>query len=422
MTNLSMGLLAALQLLTNLALQVVVLSIVGVGASTDAYVAAQAVPLLLISVLATSLQNVWQPRLAVLNNDIAARGAAQRLALGQAVIIFGVPVLLLLLCSPIWVKLLFPGFSLAQVSLTVTMTQVLLVASFFNGHASLLTTFQRSRDRFVGPELAQLIAFIVAIAAVVPALQVFGIGAVPWVILARSIVVCLVLYVMAERPAISPLEVLKKRDLWPGTAVLMAGSSIYKTGPLVDRFWISMAPAGSVTVYNLVQIGMNALAIVLDRAICVPAAPTLARFAQARDFTGLRRLYRQCVRRTIYAVIALPLLLVAIHPFWPTLAGAVLKVSPEFAEQMWVLSFMLLGYLIVAGCGYAVMASFYAMGDMRTPVTIGVAGFLVGVVLKSAAFLQIGITGLAIATSAYYVLNLVVLILLLEKRIRDEVS
>jgi len=299
---------------------------------------------------------------------------------------------------------------------------VLLVASFFNGHASLLTTFQRSRDRFVGPELAQLIAFIVAIAAVVPALQVFGIGAVPWVILARSIVVCLVLYVMAERPAISPLEVLKKRDLWPGTAVLMAGSSIYKTGPLVDRFWISMAPAGSVTVYNLVQIGMNALAIVLDRAICVPAAPTLARFAQARDFTGLRRLYRQCVRRTIYAVISLPLLLVAIHPFWPTLAGAVLKVSPEFAEQMWVLSFMLLGYLIVAGCGYAVMASFYAMGDMRTPVTIGVAGFLVGVVLKSAAFLQIGITGLAIATSAYYVLNLVVLILLLEKRIRDEVS
>jgi peptidoglycan biosynthesis protein MviN/MurJ (putative lipid II flippase) len=417
-----MGLLAALQLLTNLALQVVVLSIVGVGASTDAYVAAQAVPLLLISVLATSLQNVWQPRLAVLNNDVAARGVGQRHALGQAVIIFGVPVLILLLFSRIWVKLLFPGFSLAQVSLTVTMTQVLLVASFFNGHASLLTTFQRSRDRFVGPELAQLIAFIVAIAAVVPALQVFGIEAVPWVILGRSIVVCLVLYVMAERPAISPLEVLKKRDLWPGTAVLMAGSSIYKTGPLVDRFWISMAPAGSVTVFNLVQIGMNALAIVLDRAICVPAAPTLARFAQARDFTGLRRLYRQCVRRTVYAVIALPLLLVAIHPFWPTLAGAVLKVSPEFAEQMWVLSFMLLGYLIVAGCGYAVMASFYALGDMRTPVTIGVAGFLVGVVLKSAAFLQIGITGLAIATSAYYVLNLVVLILLLEKRIRDEVS
>ena len=422
MRNLSLGALAALQLLTNLALQVVVLSIVGVGTSTDAYIAAQAVPLLLVSVLATSLQNVWQPRLAVLNDDLAARSAGQSLALGQALVIFGVPVLVLAIFARVWAKFLFPGFSLDQLSLTATMTQVLLVASFFNGQVALLTTVQRSRDRFVWPEIAQLIAFIVAIAAVIPALRTFGIEAVPWVVVGRSVLVCLILYVMAERPALAPIEALRKRDLWPGTAVLMAGSSIYKTGPLVDRFWISMAPAGSVTVFNLVQTGMNALAIVLDRAICVPAAPTLARFAQARDFTGLRALYRQCVRRTVYAVAVLPLILFAVHPFWASVAGTVLKIDPVLAEQMWVLSFMLLGYLIVAGCGYAVMASFYALDDMRTPVTIGIAGFMVGVVLKSAAFLQIGITGLAIATSAYYVLNLVVLIYLLERKIRGEVS
>lgn len=422
MTSLSLGLLATLQLLANLALQVVVLSIVGVGAATDAYVAAQAVPVLLVSVLATSLQNVWQPRLAVLANDENGRRVAQRLAQGQVLILLGVPVVALLLTSSVWVKWLFPGFSSEQLTLTATMARVLLLASLLNGHAALLTTAQRARDRFIGPELLQLIAFLLAIGGVILAMPRFGIEAVPWVSAARALTVCVVLYSMTERPGLAPHEALQKRELWSAAGMLIAGSSIYKTGPLVDRFWISMAPAGSVTVFNLVQTGMSALATVLDRAICVSATPTLARLAQTGEMTGLRSLYRQCVRRTLYVVAVVPLLLIAIRPFWPYLTGTVLKIAPALAEQMWLICFMLLGYLIVAGCGSAVMAAFYALGDTRTPVTIGVAGFLIGVVLKSVGFLGFGILGLAIATSAYYVLNLVVLIALLERKTRAEVS
>jgi len=422
MRNASLGLLAALQLLTNLALQVVVLSIVGVGSMTDAYVAAQAVPVLLVSVLATSLQNVWQPRLAVLNDDNAARMNAQSLAHGQALIVFGVPVLLLMLSSSIWVKLLFPGFSADQLSLTAKMTQILLAASLFNGSSSLLTTAQRSRDRFIGPEVVQLIGFILAIAAAIPLLRLYGIDAVPWIILGRSVAVSLVLYEMAERPGAAPVTALRTTDIWPGAALLLAGSSIYKTGPLVDRYWISTAPAGSVTVFNLVQAGMNALATVLDRAICVPAGPALARLAQAGEMEALRSLYRQCVRRALYAIAALTLLLFAVQPFWADLAGLALKISPVLAQQMWLVCLSLLGYLLVAGCGYAVIAGFYALGDMRTPVSVGVVGFLIGVVLKSVAFLKFGVLGLAVATSAYYVLNLVVLIVLLERKTRADVS
>jgi peptidoglycan biosynthesis protein MviN/MurJ (putative lipid II flippase) len=121
----------------------------------------------------------------------------------------------------------------------------------------------------------------------------------------------------------------------------------------------------------------GALATVIDRALNVPAAPSMARMAEAGDMAGMRRLYRQCVRRAAFMVASVAVLL---------------------------------------------MAAFYALGDTRTPVTIGVSGFLIGLVLESLAFLWLGLLGLAAATSVYYVANLLILSAPLEKRIRVQVS
>lgn len=415
--NLSLGAIAALQLASNLLLQLVLVSLLGPGEATDAYIAAQTMPVLLIAILATSLQNVWQPRFAVLHDKPAEWHAAQRTAQGQALLLIAGSCLLLLLTTRLWVPLLFPGFSTAQQHLTAELSGLLLLGALFNGHAALFTAAQRGRDRFIGPELLPLFASLLMIVGVALTLRRYGVEVVAWASLARSVTVCLVLYLMAGRPLPAPVRGIRSGEAWRAVRPLLLGSALYKTGPLIDRFWMSQAPAGSVTVFNLVQTGMAGVAAVLERTFTVSAAPRLARLAEQRDMQGIRSVYRGCIGRTTLVVSLLSLALLAAYPIWPWLLSVTLRIETAIAHQMWIVLLLLLGYLHVASCGSVVMQTFYALGETRLPVQVSSVMFVLGAIIKSVAFIGFGMYGLALATSAYYLANLVIMCLLLERRI-----
>lgn len=422
MLNFSLGVLAALQLLTNFILQVAVISTLGVGRETDAYIAAQTLPLLFFSILSVSMQSVWQPRLAVLSDNVGSWRKEQGFAQGQALVLFGTSVLLLCFSARLWAPLLFPGFTTEQVALTVSLTQVTLVATVLNGHAALLSTAQRARNRFIAVEVVSLTISVVAIGAVMTCAKRYGVESVVWINLARAALICGSFWMLAERPIPLLWGKSLNKDTWRNMTPLLAGSLLYKTGPVVDKFWSSQAPTGSVTIFNLVQTGMGALAIVFDKAFSVSATPRLARLANAKDFRGFRALYRGCLKRISMAVAAIAVLLALVEPVWSLMVEKVLKVQEPFAGQMWLISILLLGYLHVAASGVVMAAAFYAMGDVKTPVKIGVIGFIIGVFFKSALFIAFGISGLAIATSFYYIGNLVAMCWLLEKRINARLS
>jgi peptidoglycan biosynthesis protein MviN/MurJ (putative lipid II flippase) len=82
-----------------------------------------------------------------------------------------------------------------------------------------------------------------------------------------------------------------------------------------------------------------------------------------------------------------------------------------------LLCVLLLGFLQVSASGSVPVAAFVALGDTRTPARLSIVAFIAGVVLKSLCFLWTGLAGLALATSVYYLGNLVVVTLFLERRL-----
>jgi putative peptidoglycan lipid II flippase len=136
----------------------------------------------------------------------------------------------------------------------------------------------------------------------------------------------------------------------------------------------------------------------------------------------VRALYRRCVWRITVATAAAAILLLAAQPSWQRLTGALLNIDAAAAAQLWLVCLLLLGYLHVAASGTVVVAAFCAMGQASTPVRIGVAMFIVSIVVKSLGFIFWGLAGLAATTSAYYIVNMAVLSLLLEKKIDDHES
>jgi putative peptidoglycan lipid II flippase len=78
-----------------------------------------------------------------------------------------------------------------------------------------------------------------------------------------------------------------------------------------------------------------------------------------------------------------------------------------------------LGGVWVGGvAGQIIAASFYAQGDTRTPITIGVIAFTLAIPLKLRGFYVFGVLGLAVAASLYYLGSAGTQWVTLERRIR----
>jgi putative peptidoglycan lipid II flippase len=414
--SVGLGTLAALQLAAGFALQLVVLGSLGVGSQTDAWVAAQAVPMVALAAIAVSFQGAWQTKLSTHVGSRQDWVNTQRAAHGQLLLVYGSALLGLGLSADTWTSLIFPGLSLAQRSFTADMSRIFLAAALFSGHSTLFTTALRGQDRYVVGEVVSLCAALVALVVAALVVRPYGVQAVAWVSLARGALCAVALFVLADRPWPDIGAGIKDSESWRQLRPMLLGASIYKTTPLVDRFWSSLAPTGGLTIFNLLHTALAAAAMVLERALCIPVAPRLARLAQAQEWDAMRSLVRQTLSRGAWVVGGVAIAIVLLQPVWPALLGSFLKMDDAAARDSWWICATLLGYLYPAAVGSVIVSSFYAMADARTPVAVGIAGFVVSLALKAAGFALGGIPGLAFAVSLHYLGNMAAMWFILERR------
>lgn len=395
----------ATQLIAGLAIQLVVVAKLGAGRDTDIFVASQAVPAMLFAVLSVPLQNLWSPVLSV----AGAQGSSWRVelssALGQCSLLFGGMTLLLGISSFWWVPLVLPGFTPELHARTEHLTWLLLVATFFNGHAVMYAQALRGRERFVLPEMVNAICSIGAVLACWTLVPVHGIEAAAMALLLRGAVVTVWLALCCEQALPNIAGARRALSNWRQLSMLIGGGSICETVVLVDRYLSSLTSAGGMTAYNLARQGMGAAATIIDRTLTVPFMPSAARHLAERNCEAARRDQRLLTIRIACAAAVVVLGLFALSPFWSDLLDRVLGMRAPLAEQTWWICLCLTGYLLLMPAISGNVSMLFAMGDARSPTLISVAGFVVESSLKWLLFMQIGLPGLALATSIALAVN-----------------
>jgi len=413
--NIALGALAATQLLAGLALQLLILRIVGAGPLTDAFVAAQAVPMLVSALLGMLLQAIWQPRLSVAAVDMATWRTEQGVAHGQILLYAPAISILALLTAPLWLPRLFSEFSAEQLALVQRMSVPLFLAAVFNIQIAMLLTAQRARGAFYRSELYSLIGTLLALLLLAACLPRMGIESAAWIFLLRSLLVAAALYLLADRPLPMLLGARDAKGIWAPMRSMMTGAALQKSNPLVERYWSAQGASPGVTLLNLAQTAITALASVLEKAICGPTAPHIARAIAAHDYRVALALYRHGIMQVMGLVAALVLVLILLQPLWDDLLAQLLRLETAHATQLWWFCLLLLGYLLSGAAGPIAVAVFYALGDTSTPARVSAAGFFAGLILKSIGFLWQGLPGLAAAISLGHLLNLAALCILVEK-------
>ena len=375
----------------------------GPGVETDALFAGMTVPQLVLTVISASLMHVLVPLLAGESEEHLRHNAWAFLLLIGA-LFSGIAIVLYIL-APWWVPLTVPGFDAAAMALTVDLTRIQLVGMVFAAINGVQWSTYHARQQFLWAEFTPLLPSLLAILLLMWALPRYGVIAAAWISVMRGSLQTLLLAPGMGYPVRPNLKSAAVKEAWKRIKPLLLGTAYYKTDPLIDRFLLSMAGSGSLSLYYLAQQICRAANQVLNKAIVAPLVPALSRLHKAGDRDGFRRAYRQKLWQVGAITLAGLLVLVLLGETMLDLLVGHGNVSANNVETLWWIMLCLGGMFIGGAMGQISSSSFYASGDTKTPTRIGIYSYTFYVPAKFAMFYYFGVLGLALVTSMFFAIN-----------------
>jgi len=394
----------------------------GTETDMDAFVAASTLPLVVSGLLAGSLASAFVP-IYVETRERVGETVAWSMAV-QLVCWLSLFTLLLWqvakhLAEPC-MRTLHPGFDDEQIRRTAELFETLSSLMVWNSLSGLARAWNHCHGRFAMTGFAALIgnSFTVALAwrggasgGMDKIAQAVSIGALvtfamqmPWVqIFSRG------------WPVTKESQTAVKRCLMLMLPLLI-GLACNQLDPLLDRYLTSPLP-GSISQLGYASRLAAAVLTLSASGLAVVAFPALARHAAERDDDKLRAEIAAALR--FLTLLLVPVVVVLVW-FANPLIRDLLQRGRFSAEDTRVVSStlaMLCGLIVGGSLGEISAKVFYSWQNTRTPVIIGLLGFSIGAALKFQWVQPHGVLGLAAATSAYYLLNVIVMLGLIALRL-----
>lgn len=413
-TALGIAVLAAVNMAATFLLQWYVLVFFGPGNETDALFAGLTVPNLVVMLTAAPVGNTLVPLLSQQMEGAPRRQVAWAV-FAAITAVFGALTGALLLTVDLWAPALAPGFEGERRDLLLTTSRIQVVSVVFTAQYSVAWAMCQARRAFVAAEVSLLLSLGLSFGALLWAAPRYGVEGVAWVNAGRAVAqTVLLLPAMGwmVRPDLkSPALLEAWRRMWP----LLLGGAYYKSDILVDRYLSSMAPAGGLSLFHLGRQLYAAAQGILSKALVGPIVPVLSGQAAKSEWPAFRALYRKRLGLVSALIVGGYAAYVVIGKLLLGLLIGHGGVTAENLETLHAICLGLAGFLLGAP-GQILSSGFYALGDTRTPTIASVCGYTIGIGLKVGGFVYGGLVGLAVATSLYYLTNMGLLGVLLERR------
>jgi putative peptidoglycan lipid II flippase len=324
-----------------------------------------------------------------------------------------------------------PGFrgDAAQMALTVRLTRIVFPAQIFFFAGGLMMSALYVRNRFLLPALGPIVYNLGIIAGgAVGAWRLgphAGVEGLCWGVLGGALVGNVGIQVIALRRA-----GIRFRPCWelghPGVRraarlvlPVMLGLSLTCLHAVLTRPFGSFLPVGSITwldnANKVMQLPMSLFAHALGTALF----PAFAALAARGDLPGLRRQLRRGMQAIFFATVPLSLLM-------PVLAEPLVRLLFQWGRftpadthaTAAATAYYSLALFAHCGSGIATRA-FYAVQATAEPVVMGLLSTAVYIALNLALMGPMGANGLALSMSIAAGVNLLGLLLLLERRLGD---
>jgi putative peptidoglycan lipid II flippase len=399
----------------------------GAGFSADAFLAAFRIPNLFRRLVAEgTLNSAFVPLLT----EVRWKGGdAHAEALFRAAV-RAVAGLLLAVCvggmlaAPWIVQALAPGFSVSKQELTLVLVRLMFPYLIAGGVVALFMAALNVYGSFAAPALAPAllnIAMIGSLGLIAPLL------AQPVIALALGVLIGGAFQLAWQAPLLKRYGLHPWRPPWRGHPALVRmarlmvpavlGGAVYHINVLVGTMLASLLPEGSVSYLyfadRLVEFPLGVAAMAAATAVL----PSLSRNAAAGDLRALRATFEVAFRLVSFAIIPATVgLILLAEPIVRLLFGRGEFSAADVRLTVQAVSYYALGLWAFASVRIAV-AAFFALQDSKTPVRAAIAAILANLLLSAVCMRPLAHGGLALATALASILNLLLLVMALHRRL-----
>ncbi len=407
----------------------VVSRLFGAGFATDAFFAAFQIPNMLRRFFAEgALTSAFVPTFSecyTRRGEEEARELANTCFTMLTIVMAGIT--LLGICfSPLIVRLMFPGFAAApsKLELTVLLNRLMFPYIFFVSLVALCMGILNTLRHFFTPAISTV---FLNISMILCALLLHSFFAVPIVSLAVGVLVGGFLQLILQLPVLWRMGFrVRPRFAFRDPAVrriaLLMGPSVFGVGVYylnltVGNILASLLPQGSVSYLYYAQRLFEFPQGIFTVSVAQAVLPSMSRQAAAGEIDQLKDSLRFGLRLTLFITIpAMAGLMVAATPIF-----SLLFMGGEFdaakAQQCGrALVFYSAGLSFVAMVRVLAPA-FYALKDTRTPVITAFIAFVANLLFSLLLMGPMLHAGLALASSLSALVNMLLLLYLLRRKI-----
>jgi putative peptidoglycan lipid II flippase len=418
--SLILGGLSSFNIILNFLFQWYIFTHVGPGVETDALFAGLTIPQLILTVVSGSLMHVLVPLLAGESEDRSRHDAWGFFLLIGGV--FSLFALLLYLTAPWWVSLTVPGFSRAGQTLTVKLTSIQLAGMVFTALTGVQWAVYHSKQKFLWAEMSPILGNGIAVLLLIWVLPHYGIVGAAWISTLRYAIQTVVMLPALGTFVCPNFKAHALKEAWRRMKPLLIGTIYYKTDPLVDRFLLSMSTSGTLSLYYLGQQIYGAANTVLNRSVAAPLVPKLSTFNKAGDRDGFKDAYQnKLFQITLLCGASIILFIIIGKPLLGILVGRG-SFRASNVSMLWLVMIGLSGAFLGGVGGQITSSAFYARGNTRTPTAISIITFTLFIPMKIASFYIWNVMGVAVATSIYYLSNLLLINYYLRRELLGNVK
>jgi len=410
------GILSLIQIAAAFFLNIIVLRTFGINGETDAYIAAQVVPLIIIGIIISALNSVWLPKLSANSTNLYYWKFVLSKSLGQAFIISIILSIFVFVISKYLILFFFSGFDEIQKQMVFHFMGIFLISMNFFIMSSQLTNALRTIDKFFEVELINVIGSLLAIPLVYFFSEKFGLISVCYILLLKSFLIFVAQYFLVNCPQILIKEGLKDKKSWRLMKPVLAGSSIYKLAPLLDKFLLSFAPQGLMTIFSLSNNLISAGAQIIDKSVVMTIYVKFGKYIKDKDFNKLKRSVLTGLTKTTIISVFCIIMLILFKNIIIDILIILLESSYSKCVQIWNFIVLLIGVFYASPAANIAVNAQYAFGNTNVVVKVGILGFIISIILKLVMYYYFEITGLLIAISLHYLLNFSIHTIILLKR------
>lgn len=398
----------------------------GTGAEFDAFTAANQLPEVFVTLISGgALAAAFIP---VYSSFLTGEGASRSARLANSIltlviiVLGGLSAVGMLLAPWITSTLLVPDFSPEMQQLTAELMRVILLQTTLFGISGVLSSILNAHQHFALPALAPValdVGYVVGILFFVPSLGIMG--------LAWGTVVGGLLHILIQVPALRRFHyryrpALDLRMAGVREVIRLMGPRIVTLGSVqvADLFIIRLTSGlalGSTSGYFYAYYLMQLPETLLGTSIAIVVFPTMAELYNSGDIDGLKRLSMTALRiiwmLTIPAAVGLVLLgSEAIALFLQY--GAFTAASTQLVYG----TLVFFSLRVVSEASLEILARlFYAQHDTKTPMFVALGWLVISAALAYLFVGQLGIAGLALASTVAFTLQSLVLFLLNRRRL-----